>query len=186
MRLLVACSICLIYVLTTNQLVAYASSDQISVNELLIEIVDRDIKVDCKVKYAVDDRVKVALNNGIEMLFSVDFELQLERQNWLDTKISSLAREFRLKYHALSKQYVLINVEKDYERSFPNLNSAFSYMGRLDDIALASIDVLELDQQYYVRARARLVSESLPLPLRIKSYFSPAWRPSSGWTIWPM
>ena len=186
MRLLVACSAYLIYVLSTYQYVAHASTEYISVNEVQIEIVEHEINIDCKVRYAVDEAVKAALSNGIEVSFTLELQLQRNQANWLDTTIASLMREFRLKYHALSKQYVLIEVEQEYERSFPDLYSAFSYMGQLHNIVLANIDVLELNQIYYVRARARLVSENLPLPLRIKSYFSPAWRPTSGWTTWPM
>lgn len=186
MRLLVACSVYFAYVLSSYQFVAHASAEYISVNDVLIEIVDRKINIDCKVKYAVDETVRTALSNGIEVSFILELQLQLQRANWLDETVASLVREFRLKYHALSKQYVLIDVGKDYERSFPDLYSAFSYMGQLRDVVLASIDVLELNQQYYIRARARLVSENLPLPLRIKSYFSSAWRPTSGWTTWPM
>ena len=186
MRLLVACSICFIYVLSICPLTARASTNNISIKELLVEIVDSEIKVSCRVNYSVDDKVKTALSNGIEVTFALELELRMERKVWPDTTVVEQVHEFRLKYHALSKQYVLVDVEHDTERSFPDLFSAFYYIGRLRNVALGSIDLLELDQQYYVRARARLQSEKLPLPLRIKSYFSKDWRPSSGWTSWPM
>ena len=186
MRLLVACSICFIYVLITCPPIAHASNTSISVSELLVEVVDREIIIDCSVKYVVDDKVKTALSNGIEVSFVLELELKMDREIWPDTEVAKLIREFRLKYHALSKQYVLFDVQNNIERSFPDLSSAFHHFGRLRKLALANIDILELDQQYYVRARARLLPEKLPLPLRIKSYFSADWRPSSGWTIWPM
>ena len=81
---------------------------------------------------------------------------------------------------------LMVDTKNGQERSFPDFYSAFYFIGNLRNNHLASIDILELDQQYYVRARARLQAEKLPLPLRIKSYFSPDWRPSSGWTSWPM
>ena len=186
MRLLVACSLCLFYVLNSAHFFAYAAINNISVKELLIEIVERNIHIDCEVEYGVDKKVKSALRNGIEVTFALELQLQLDHEIWLDTTVTSLVREFRLKYHALSKQYVLKDVEKGHERSFPDLYSAFFYMGNMRELMLANIDVLELDQKYYVRARARLLTEKLPLPLRVKSYFSQDWRPSSGWTIWPM
>lgn len=186
MRLLVACSICFIYVLIICPPIAHASNNSISISELLVEVVDREINIDCSVKYAVDDKVKTALSNGIEISFVLELELKMDREVWPDTAVVKLTREFRLKYHGLSKQYVLFDVQNDIERSFPDLFSAFHHFGRLRNMVLANIDILELDQQYYVRARARLLPEKLPLPLRIKSYFSADWRPSSGWTIWPM
>ena len=186
MRLLAACSACIIYLLIHYSSVAHASADSISIKELSIEIVDSDIKVDCRIKYVLDDKIKSAISNGIEVSFIVDIELRKERELWLDTSVAELSREFRIKYHALSKQYVMVDTKNGHERSFPDFYSAFYFIGRLRNNHLATIDILELDQQYYVRARARLQAEKLPLPLRIKSYFSPDWRPSSGWTSWPM
>jgi len=186
MRLLAACSICVVYAFSFCQLVAHASSHSISVNGLSIEIIDQEINVDCEVQYTVDDKVKAALSNGIEVSFIFELELRLDREIWPDSTVVALAREFRVKYHALSKQYVMVETDNNFERSFPDLYSAFFYQGHLRNVVLANIDVLALNQQYYVRARARLLSENLPLPLRIKSYFSEDWRPSSGWTIWPM
>lgn len=186
MRLLAACSICVIYVLTNYSSDAYASADTISIRELLVEIVDREINVDCRIKFAVDDKIKTAIGNGIEVSFILDLELRMEREIWLDATVAELRREFRIKYHALSKQYVMVDEDSGQERSFPDLYSAFFFIGNIRKNPLATIDVLELEQQYYIRARARLQTEKLPLPLRIKSYFSPDWRPSSGWTAWPM
>ncbi len=186
MRLLVACSICLVYVFYSTASFAYAKSKSISVNNLSVEVVNREIKVDSEVRYRVDEKVKSALNNGIEIFFGFELELQMQREIWPDTTIAILKQKFRLKYHALSKQYVLVNVDQGQERSFPDLYSAFYYMGRFRNLVLANLDSMELDKQYQVRARARLLSENLPLPLRIKSYFSKDWRPSSGWTVWPM
>ena len=68
----------------------------------------------------------------------------------------------------------------------PDLYSAFYFQSRIKNIELADIGSLDLEQKYFVRVRARLASEMLPLPLRIKSYFTREWRPTSGWTIWPM
>ncbi len=186
MRLLAACSACVIYLLIHYSSVAHASADNISIKELLVEIIDSNINVDCRIKYVLDDKIKAAISNGIEVSFILDIELRMEREFWLDTSVAELSREFRIKYHALSKQYVMIDTENGHERSFPDLFSAFFFIGHLRNNHLASIDILELDKQYYVRARARLQAEKLPLPLRIKSYFSPDWRPSSGWTSWPM
>ena len=45
---------------------------------------------------------------------------------------------------------------------------------------------LEEQENYVVQLRSRLLSSELPLPLRMKSYFSPKWRLDSGWYQWPL
>lgn len=162
------------------------AGDGITVSELSSKVTEKKIKVDCEIQYGLDDRVKEALRNGIEMSFLLEIELRQQSVYWIDPLLSQLQREFRVKYHALSKQFVMVEMGNQTERSFPDLYSAFYYQRRIHNAELASIDSLDLEQEYYFRARARLVSEKLPLPLRIKSYVSTGWRPSSGWTVWPM
>ena len=185
MRLQALSSYLLIYFLTLG--LSFASPrESISVHEVSVSVIDKKIIVDCEVQYGLDGQVKEALRNGIEMMFILEIELKHDNPYWVDQKLSSLQREFKIKYHALSKQYVMTETDNEIERSFPDLYSAFYFQKRLHNAELASVESLDLEQEYYLRARARLVSEKLPLPLRIKSYVSASWRPSSGWTVWPM
>ena len=160
--------------------------DNISLNSLSMTVAEEQIHVDCEVLYGVHSQVKEALSNGIEMTFALEIELRQKNLAWFDPRLGSLHREFKIKYHALSKQYVMHEEGGHIERSFPDLYSAFYYQRRLHNAKLANAKALDEKQKYYLRARARLVSEQLPLPLRIKSYLSANWRPSSGWTIWPV
>ncbi|MFK7795237.1 MAG: DUF4390 domain-containing protein [Gammaproteobacteria bacterium] len=158
----------------------------ITVSELSSKVTEKKITVDCEILYNLDDRVKEAMRNGIEMSFLLEIELRQQSIYWIDPLLNQLQREFRVKYHALSKQFVMVETGSQKERSFPDLYSAFYYQRRIHNAELADLNLLNLEQEYYFRARARLVSEKLPLPLRIKSYVSTGWRPSSGWTVWPM
>jgi hypothetical protein len=162
------------------------ADEGITVNDFSSNVSEKKIRVDCEIQYHLDDRVKEALSNGIEMSFLLEIELRQESIYWPDPLISQLLREFKVKYHALSKQFVMVEKGNQKERSFPDLYSTFYYQRRIHNAELTSIDALDLEQEYYFRVRARLASEKLPLPLRIKSYVSTGWRPSSGWTIWPM
>ena len=49
---------------------------------------------------------------------------------------------------------------------------------------LASL--LDDDELYIVRMRVYLDFDELPLPLRIRAYSTSAWRPDSGWKVWPL
>lgn len=155
-----------------------------TIDDVSVRILDRVIMVDCDVNYQVDPKVEDALTNGVEVAFILDIELIEENKYWLNKGVGKFSYIFFIKYHALSQQYIL--KDKNNERSFPDLYSAFYFQSRVKNIELGNIDSLDLERKYFVRARARLASEILPLPLRIKSYFANEWRPTSGWTIWPM
>jgi len=158
----------------------------IAVSKFSSKISEQKITADCDVIYDLDDRVKEALRNGIEMTFKLEIELRQQSVYWIDPLLSKFQRIFRVKYHALSKQFVMVEMDNHKERNFPDLYSAFYYQRRIRNIEIGSVNLLDIEHEYYYRTRARLVSENLPLPLRIKSYVSKGWRPSSGWTTWPM
>ena len=162
------------------------ADDGITISKVSSKISDKIIRVDCDISYNLDNRVKEALRNGIEMSFMLEIELRQQSLYWLGSLLSHIQREYRVKYHALSKQFVMVEIDNHTELSFPDLYSAFYYQSKLRNAELITIGALDLEQEYYFRVRARLVSEDLPLPLRIKSYVSTDWRPSSGWTTWPM
>ncbi len=185
MRLLISQRSILVIVLTIFSSSVYAANG-IDILDLSTKVVEQKILIECDMKYALDDRIKEALRNGIKMSFLLEIELRQDNTYWLDPVINKLQKEFRVKYHALSKQYILVETDSEKERSFSDLYSAFYYLSRIRDVELGSINGLNVENEYYIRARVRLVTEELPLPLRIKSYVSSSWRPASGWTLWPM
>ncbi len=185
MRLLSLYSVIALLMVSTIPLYA-APQSTISVVDLSHIIEDERVQVDCEVQYRVGKKVREALSNGIEMTFVLEIELRQQNKLWLDLTLGKYEHEFKVKYHALSKQYVMVQKGNNLERSFPDLYSAFYYQRQLHNAEILGAPDTQIDSQYYIRARARLVSEKLPLPLRIKSYISSEWRPSSGWTKWPI
>ena len=156
-------STCLGLLLLQFPLSANAAAQGIVVETLKTDVIQRELNIECKVQFAVDEKIKTALSNGIAINFLVEFELQQQIETWLDKKIAHVEKEFHLKYHALSNQFVVEEFSNPNERSFPDLYSAFFYMGHLQNIKLVNLDTLELDGQYYIQARARLATEKLPL-----------------------
>ncbi len=162
---------------------AYADA-QIKIEKLLTERYEQSIHVSCEVSYHLHDKVKEALANGIMMSFVTDLELIENTPNWFNQVQARYQKIFSIKYHALSKQFV-VSMNGD-DRSYPDLFSVFYQQTRLCDFRIGPIAPAQISDAVYLRAKVRLLTESLPLPLRVKSYLSKDWRPSSGWTVWPM
>lgn len=164
----------------------YAKANNIIINDLAVEVIEQEVNVKCDVQYGVHEDVEVALLNGIEMIFKLNVEVRQQKAYWPDPLVTSVSKSFKIKYHALSEQFVVSEIDEQTERSFPDLYSAFYNREHIDEIDLVSLSRLDIDKTYYLRAKAHLVTEVLPLPLRVKSYFSKNWRPSSGWSQWPI
>ncbi|MBT8113407.1 MAG: DUF4390 domain-containing protein [Gammaproteobacteria bacterium] len=165
---------------------AQARTIAIEVNYLNIAELNDELRLDAEIAYELNSEVREALINGIPMVFQVEVQI-VALQKWLwDKVIITTVKTHLLKYHILSKQYVLENLETGESVSFPDLESVLSKQGSVSAMYIAETDYLKEQENYVVQLRSRLLSSELPLPLRMKSYFSPKWRLDSGWYQWPL
>lgn len=169
--------------LTTS---AWARTSAIEVNYLNVTELNNELRLDAELAYELNGEIRDALVNGIPLTFEVEVQIK-SLQSWrLDKIISTTVKTYLLKYHALSKQYVLDNLESGDSDSFPDLESVLIHQGRVAAMYIAQADELDTQGNFIVQLRSRLLTSKLPLPLRMKSYFSPKWRLDSGWHEWPL
>ena len=165
---------------------AWARTNAIEVNYLNITKLNNELRLDAEVAYELNSEIRDALVNGISLIFEVEVQIKSLLSWRLDKVISTTTKTHLLKYHALSKQYVLDNLENGDSDTFPDLESVLLHQGRVAAMYIAQVDELDKKRNYVVQLRSRLLTSKLPLPLRMKSYFSPKWRLDSGWYEWPL
>jgi len=161
-----------------------AKNSSIEINYLNIATLENELRLDAEINYQLDESVKEALDNGISMLFQVEVQIKLLRKWMVDKTVSRVTQTHSLKYHALSKQYIWENLDTGSSDTFPDLNSALIHQGRITAMYIAETTNLKQDGNYVVQMRSKLLSNKLPLPLRVKSYFSSSWQMNSGWYEW--
>ncbi len=165
---------------------AQARTSAIEVNYLNITELNNELRLDAEIAYELNSEVREALVNGISLQFQIEVQI-VSLQKWLwDKTILTTVKTHSLEYHVLSKQYVLENLETGESDSFPDLESVLFKQGRVSALYIAEADYLNNKESYVVRLRSQLLTNKLPLPLRMKSYFSPKWRLNSGWHEWQL
>lgn len=165
---------------------AHGKNSAVQVNYLNVAENNSELRLDAEIIYELNSEVREALLNGIALQFQIEVQVVAEN-NWRwDKVVSTVVKNHILRYHALSKQYVLENLDTDDSDSYPDLQSVLAQQGRVTALYIAETDYLKDKENYVVQLRARMLSNKLPLPLRMKSYFSPKWRISSGWYEWPL
>jgi len=138
-----------------------------------------------KIDYDLSPAALEALRNGIPLTVSLEMEV-LRRREWLwDEIIASLQQRFHLEYHALARQYVVINLNNGELKSFPTRSAATDYLGRIENFPLLDASLLGPADGCYGRLRATLDIEALPAPLRPLAYLSDEWHLTSEWHEWP-
>lgn len=163
-----------------------AKTSAIEINYLNVTELNNELRLDADISYELNSEVRTALVNGITLMFQIEVQIKsLEKWRW-DKLISTIVKTHILKYHALSKQYVLESLGTGETDTFPDLESALIHQGRVSALPIAEAGNLNKNNKYVVRLRSRLLSNKLPLPLRMRSYFSPKWRLNSRWHEWPL
>ena len=126
-----------------------------------------------------------ALANGVPLVFELRVQL-VKTHKWLWDVVEHERTELRqLQYHALSRSYLVRDLESGRQGVYSSLGDALYAVGLIDSLLLTS-DTLDSDRDYIVRLRGSHDIESLPTPVRLLAYVSSAWDMHSQWFSWPL
>jgi hypothetical protein len=142
--------------------------------------------LDADIRYRFGKEPREALHNGVPLTIELEIEIMRHREWLWDEAIASLQQYYRLEYYALSRQYVVINLNSGELKNFPTFETAIEFLGRIRDFPLVDASLLESDTNYYVWLRASLDIYALPAPLQLLAYFSEDWSLTSEWYTWPL
>ncbi|VAX08008.1 Probable proline rich signal peptide protein precursor [hydrothermal vent metagenome] len=137
------------------------------------------------IKYGFSEEALAALKNGVPLIILMNIEVQEKRWYWNKT-IAQLEQGYLLIYHALSKKFILHNLNSGIQNDYSNLDDALFALGHLRNMPLIDAKLLKPDSHYILRLRSRLDIESLPAPMRPLAYISSDWRLQSDWYTWPL
>lgn len=147
-------------------------------------LVDGVYRADARVQYVLSDEALDALESGIPINVELQFQVIQNRRFWLDDTTAELAVNYQLLYNALSRRYVVRNLNTGEQDSFATLYSALNNLGRV--IALPVIDaaLLRDDRDYRIRMRAVVDVKDYPAALRLIAFWREDWRVVSDWYEW--
>jgi len=151
-----------------------------------VKQVQRVYQLDTRVDYQFSQEVLEALDSGVPLTLSLHIEVVRERRYLWDEVIAQLEQRFQLQYHALTKQYLVRNLNADTQANYLTLTAALTALGNISGLPMLDTTLVEAGENYRVRLRARLDIEELPAPLRPVAYISPKWRLASEWYTWPL
>lgn len=143
-------------------------------------------RLNARLEYHFSRAALDALQNGVPLTVKIEMEVRRHRPWLWDEAVYTLAQRWRLEYHALSRQYLVTNLNSGERQGFPSRIIALQAMGRIKDFPLLDQSLLAPDERYEGALRARLDIDALPAPLRLFAYLSEDWRLTSEWYTWPL
>ncbi|WP_405225608.1 DUF4390 domain-containing protein [Lentisalinibacter sediminis] len=149
-------------------------------------LVDGVYRVGARLQYVLSDEALDALDSGVPINVELQFQVIQKRRFWLDDVTAELAVNYQLLYNALSRRYVVRNLNTGEQDSYATLYSALNNLGRITSLPVIDAALLRDDRDYRIRMRAVVDVKDYPAALRLIVFWREDWRITSDWYEWQL
>jgi hypothetical protein len=157
----------------------WAHADEIDIVDVRLAASDEGLILSADFAFEFSPPLQEAVANGVPLHFLVEFELTRPRWWWFDEVTASRRTQWRLSYHALSRQYRLSTGA--LHQDFAQLEEALDVMRRLRSWQVLERSVRLTGSSYEAAVRMRLDATQLPRPLQVSALTNRELRLESPW-----
>ena len=158
-----------------------ARADEIDVVDARLAASEEGLLLSADFAFEFNARLQEAVQNGVPLYFVVEFELTRPRWWWFDEQTVSRHTQWRLSYHALTRQYRLQSGA--LYQNFATLEEALDVMRRLRNWQVLERSVPLGGSSYDASGRMRLDTSQLPRPLQVSALTNRELRLESAWKL---
>lgn len=155
------------------------SASAIDIGNASLDQAEEGYVVNADFDVKLTTRIAEALQSGVSLYFVAEFELVRPRWYWFDEKTVVSRLQYRLTYHALSRQYRLWT--GTLHQPFGTLDEALRVLGRIRSWVVLEREQVSPGQNYQAAIRMRLDPAQLPKPFQISAITSREWTLESEW-----
>jgi len=119
-------------------------------------------------------RLEEAVGLGVPLDFRFEFVLTRQRRYWIDEHVAGRVLNYRLGYHALTRQYRLSF--GGLHQNFATLDEALQVLGRVARLHVVDREALVPGETYTAAVRLSLDHGKLPKPLQVDALADRDWR----------
>lgn len=168
--------------------VASANSDNIEIRETSLQETNtpRVFAVNLRFHYQLTEYLREGLLNGLTLQHKVHFELHGHNNWWWNSAKPVTVLESELKYHALSEHYQVVRLDTGENWNFPNLPSALSHLGTLQQYRLPVLPANAFGSHSSLYAYATLQPKAPSLPIKVQGLFGNRHKLTSQSVLWPL
>lgn len=161
---------------------APARADGIEVRKGALVAAEDGYYLEAEFDILLTHTLEEALNKGVPLYFTLEFELIRPRWYWLNEKVVSTRQQYRLGYNALTRQY-RVGIGALYQ-NFGSLPEALAFLNRVRLLDIVEPGALAKGNSYTAALRMRLDNSKLPRPFQISAVGSREWSVGSDWYRW--
>jgi len=163
------------------------AENEIQVREARLEPSDGGWSLDARFAFELNSSLEDAVNRGISLYFTTDFELTRSRWYWFDEKVVNTSQSVRLWFQPLTRQYRVSSNSGNsnsggLQLGFGSLREALALVRNVSGWRVIEKGVAKPGTQYQVSVRMRLDNALMPKPFQIDAVNNRDWNLSSDWT----
>ncbi|KAG1707521.1 Nitrogen regulation protein NtrY [Nymphon striatum] len=136
------------------------AAGQVDFKDFKIQGTNPQYQVQTRVEFKLTDYLQNALKNGVPLNARVQFRLGQHRSWWFNKDKPLVTVQYQLKYHALSRRYLLTRKDTNEHWNFTTLTAMLRKLSELRKYSLPKVGVKK-GEGYYILAIADLIPETL-------------------------
>jgi hypothetical protein len=171
LRLLAACLLMLVAV--------PAHADTIPVVSTDLRVEEGEVLLSAEFAFALTPALEQALEKGVPLYFTIEFELVRTRFLWFPEKVAEWSITYRVSYSSLTRQYRVSS--GPLGQTFESLEDVQRFIGHVASRPVARADELVKGARYEAAVREKLDVNQLPKPFQVNALASREWQLSSDW-----
>ena len=156
-------------------------AEGITVTSAKLEQTEEGYRLDAELDFGLTPTLEDAINKGVPLYFSLDYEVVRPRRYWFDATEVEGAKQWKISYNALTQQYRL--AIGSFYQNFQTLDEARRLLARQRVVIVGNGDknALKKNTAYKVSVRMRLDVQQLPKPFQVNAVGSRDWNLSPDW-----
>ncbi|MDE2208530.1 MAG: DUF4390 domain-containing protein [Betaproteobacteria bacterium] len=154
-------------------------ADSIPVRGASLAVADGNVLLSAEFDFALTPTLQEALDKGIPLYFTIEFELTRARFLWFSEKVAQWSITYRVSYSSLTQQYRVAS--GPLGQAFDSLGDVQRFLGRVASRPVLRADELMKGIRYDAAIRERLDVNELPKPFQVNALASHEWQLSSDW-----
>jgi hypothetical protein len=158
---------------------AAGGADSIPVTSASLGVEEGDLLLSAEFEFALTPALEEALDKGIPLYFSIDFELVRTRMLWFPEKIAQWSTSYRVSYSSLTRQYRVAS--GPLGQTFESLDDVERFIGHVARRPVARADEITKGVRYEAAVRMKLDVNQLPKPFQVNALASREWQLASEW-----
>ena len=154
-------------------------ADTIPTVSASLRIEGDDVLLSAEFAFALTPALEEALEKGIPLYFTIEFDLQRTRFLWFPEKVAEWSISYRVSYSSLTRQYRVSS--GPLGQTFESLEDVQRFVGHVASRPVARAEDLTRGARYEASVREKLDVNQLPKPFQVNALASRDWQLASEW-----